>query len=226
MAHVFISYRRADTGAYMDRLAERLTAFKIDNWCDRKGIDPGERWDNEIRSALSESKIVLVLIGREWQGARLDDPNDWVRRELELAHEMNIEIAPVFLDGVRPPLDTSSLPASLRFLAEHQGYAIDPDFFDRDADHFGALLKKRLRALLAASPSATPAGPRSAPVLRQVIAMMIFLALVTVASAIIPTWFAALPSILWVLPALMLFSAFMFFLYLLAQTHLRSLEAA
>lgn len=223
MAHVFISYRRADTGAYMDRLAERLTVFKIGNWCDREGIDPGERWDNEIRSALSECTIVLVLIGREWQGVRLDDPDDWVRRELELAHTMNKAIVPVFLDGVRPPLDTSSLPQTLRFLAKHQGYSIDPDHFDRDADDFCAQLKKRLRTLLPARSNTTPSG-RGAPVVRQVIAMMAFLALVTVASAVIPTWVAALPSILWVLPALMLLSAFMFFLYLLAQTHLRSLE--
>jgi hypothetical protein len=210
----------------MDLLAERLTAFKIDNWCDRKGIDPGERWDNEIRSALSESKIVLVLIGPEWQNARLDDPNDWVRREVLLAQEMNIEIVPVFLDGFRPPLDVGRLPEPLRFLAKLQGYPIDRDFFDRDADHFSALLKKQLRALVTPSSNATPTGSRSAPVLRQVIAMMVLLALVTVVSAVIPAWFAALPAILWVLPALMLLSAFMFFLYLLAQTHLRSLEAA
>jgi hypothetical protein len=227
MALLFISYRRKDTGAYVDRLAQRLGVFKLSVWYDRKGIDPGDRWGDEIRSALSDCPVVLVLIGRHWVDSRLHDPVDWVRREIDLANTMQKTVVPVFFD-VPPSLEREQLPQPLHFLSDCNGYPINGDFFDRDADHFCAQLKNKIRELIPAERAAPPAPGRTGFTVlqRQVLLMMTVLALATLSFAVAQTRFTALPTGFWLLPAVMLLTTFTFFLYLLAHSQLRSPELA
>src|SRR4029077_13047625 len=79
MAGVFISYRRADSQAWADRLADSLILrFRRGLLLrDVDDIPAGEPWPAEIRKALAAADAVLVLIGPDW----LDNPRLTERRE-------------------------------------------------------------------------------------------------------------------------------------------------
>jgi hypothetical protein len=67
VARLFISYRRSDTGAYADRLENRLAQFQFESvFLDRDDIGLAENYADTIRTALARSEAVLVLIGPTW----------------------------------------------------------------------------------------------------------------------------------------------------------------
>ncbi len=217
MAKIFISYRRNDTGAYADRIVERLNAFQFESvFQDREDIALGDTFSDEIRSAIAECAVVLVLIGPAWLDAadarghrRLDQPTDWVRREIELAIAMNKRIIPVFFDAA-VSLEGSDLPAVARSLRGLQGYPINGNYFNRDADE----LCRKLDQLSA--PTGT-AGTQVSRVLLHLLLIVGLLFVATVASAIAPVRYPALPATFWVLPGCMLFTAFAFLLFCFAR---------
>ena len=120
---VFISYRRSDSQHAAFAIADRVRwAFGQDEvFLDRGSIEGGDDWSESIRSALESAKVVLVVMGAswlrtadDWGRRRLDDPKDWVRREVcealtRQGQQLNTVI-PVYLDGVAaltaPALDT------------------------------------------------------------------------------------------------------------------------
>ena len=83
---VFCSYAREDAavrdelGQYLEPLrAERI----IDDWNDSE-IRPGARWDNEIRTALEKSKLVIFIVTPDLLAS------DYVNR-VELARALELE---------------------------------------------------------------------------------------------------------------------------------------
>lgn len=133
MADVFISYRR-DEGLAVKllhtALAERFDVF-FD--LDRRSIKPGEPFPDKIRSALSDSRVVIVVIGQAWVSdknlARLADPNDWVKSEIESALAAGVRVIPVLFDNVLPA-KLAALNEPLRQLASLQSVALALDTFD------------------------------------------------------------------------------------------------
>jgi uncharacterized protein YjbI with pentapeptide repeats len=84
----------------------------------------GTDFKQEARKRVSESTVLLALIGRNWSVVtdeagtkRLDDPDDLVRVEIETALQQNITVIPVLVDGARLP-QASDLPSSLRPLID------------------------------------------------------------------------------------------------------------
>ena len=138
MARVFISYRQSDTGAHVGPLADALRAFNVSTvFYDREGIEIGSNYPDEIRSALAQCNVVLVLIGHAWVVAkdkhgrrRLSNPADWVRREARWyrAHiGEKMLVIPVFLDSA-PALLDDDVPDDLRDLVERQGHRSNGDY--------------------------------------------------------------------------------------------------
>jgi hypothetical protein len=90
---IFISYRRSDlpfaAGRLGDALAREFGADRI--FRDIDDIEPGADFTEVLHGALSASAVLLVLIGKDWLhtpgdgGRRLDEPGDWVRREIASA---------------------------------------------------------------------------------------------------------------------------------------------
>ena len=91
---IFLSYRRSDSvgaaGRLFDRLAEHFGADQV--FRDIDSIEAGENFEESIRNALRLATVVLVVIGPRWLEARsqdgarrIDDPADYVRREIKLA---------------------------------------------------------------------------------------------------------------------------------------------
>ena len=129
---VFISYRRQDTAEAVAHLhhslAELLGQDKI--FRDVDTIQPGQNFEKVIQEAIRTTSVCLVVIGPSWltaKGAsgqrRLDERNDYVRREIESALRAGVEVIPVLVDGAKPPR-RNKLPESIRALAVHNAYEV------------------------------------------------------------------------------------------------------
>jgi len=132
---LFISYRREDTQDITARVYERLAArFGKDAiFMDVDSIPLGMDFRQVLRDAVEASSVALVMIGRQWltvtdaQGQRrLDNPNDFVRIEVEAALARKIPVVPVLTQGVAMPRE-SDLPPSIGALAYRHGADVRSD---------------------------------------------------------------------------------------------------
>src|SRR5689334_13148226 len=91
---IFISYRRDETaypaGWLYDRLTEQFGEGSV--FKDLDSIDLGDDFAAAIANAVAACDVLLALIGDRWATMtddhghrRLDDPDDFVRREIEAA---------------------------------------------------------------------------------------------------------------------------------------------
>jgi hypothetical protein len=224
MARLFLSYRRSDTGAYADRLAQRLASFQFEAvFQDRQDIELGDNYADRIRSSLSQCSAVLVLIGKNWIDARdaegrrrLDDPADWVRREVAMALSLKLPIVTVRFDFPHE-MPQSQLPKELATLATNQGYDINGNYFERDADDLCARLEKLLVAAdRTTAPGAAP--PSAAHLLTQLRIIWIALAVLTLGTSVAPVLVPALPGVFWIFPGSMTMAAFLWWLYWLGES--------
>ncbi len=138
MPKIFISYRRADSQTFTDRIHDRLEeTFGIENvFQDVDDIPPGADFRVAIRQAVSSCDVVLVVIGPGWvistdlQGRkRLFNVVDYVRIEVETALNSDKLVIPILIDGASP-LNVDDLPDSLHDLAYRNAIKIrhNPDF--------------------------------------------------------------------------------------------------
>ena len=95
MAHVFISYARADEPKAR-QLAEALTARGWEVWWDLH-ITPGHVFSEVIQRQLEQAPCVVVL----WSRASI--ASEYVRDEASVAKERGA-LVPALIDAVRPPL--------------------------------------------------------------------------------------------------------------------------
>jgi hypothetical protein len=128
MSRIFISYRRTDAGGYAALLYEHLAEhYPGGIFLDRNGLEDGDRWDREIAKRLEECEALLVVIGPNWLKAqdeesgqrKLDNPGDWVRREVETGLHRGVRVIPVLMGDARRP-KREHLPETLRDLASHE----------------------------------------------------------------------------------------------------------
>ena len=149
---VFINYRRIDTSAHANAIKVSidggLKARKDSKvFLDRSTLRPGQAWPAGIRDALTGCKVVLALMGPKWfasgdYGKRLlDDPADWVRRELEYAQANGKPVIPVTFEGFEMPGDPSALPESLAWLIECQAREIISRTWEENVRELIDLLK-------------------------------------------------------------------------------------
>ncbi|WP_103889050.1 toll/interleukin-1 receptor domain-containing protein [Actinacidiphila yanglinensis] len=129
MEEIFINYRTGDgekTAALIDR--ELVRRFGRDHvFRASQSIAPGQAYPETLLQGLRGSNLLLAVIGPGWitSQARLSDPQDWVRKEIEEAFACALPVVPV-LDGRRMErLDKTRLPAELAPLADLQSIAFD-----------------------------------------------------------------------------------------------------
>jgi hypothetical protein len=153
-AGIFISYRRQDEPNFAGRLYDRLaTHFGRDRvFIDVDTIDLGVDFAEVIDQSLSRCPIMIVVIGKRWIDVadddgepRLDNPDDYVRLEIEKALRSRTRVIPVLVEGAPAPKG-SQLPASLASLARRNGIAMAHDSFGSDADRLIATLDRVLGA--------------------------------------------------------------------------------
>jgi hypothetical protein len=139
---LFISYRRSDTGGRAGRLFDLMVArFGSRNiFQDVAAIEPGADFARRVDDAISSSDAVLVVIGPEWLTTtgpdgmrRLDDPDDYVRREVGSALRSGARVVPVLVDDAELPT-ADDLPDDLRALSSRQSVTLRDATWHQDAD--------------------------------------------------------------------------------------------
>ena len=122
---VFVSYRREETAGHAGRLYDAIAAhLGEDNVFMDVEMAPGIDFVEHISTAVGACRALVVVIGPRWAQpldghatARIADPEDFVRLEIETAlHSPQVTVIPVLVGGARMP-DPAQLPESLRPLA-------------------------------------------------------------------------------------------------------------
>ncbi len=137
---IFISYRREETaypaGWLYDRLADRFGSGQV--FKDVDSIQLGDDFVEVITAAVGSCDVLLALIGDEWLTItdehgrrRLDNPDDFVRLEIEAALTREVRVIPILVDGARMPHE-DELPDSLAKLVRRQALELSPARFDFD----------------------------------------------------------------------------------------------
>jgi hypothetical protein len=131
---VVIRYRR-EAARQTERLRDALV--------DRYGIDhvvarglpvvPG-MWERAASALVEASPVVLVVIGPDWLGAWVDDPDDRLRNELAQTFAYpGARVIPVLVGGATLP-DRGQLPDELAPLLELQAIELSDRSWDRDVE--------------------------------------------------------------------------------------------
>ena len=171
MGGIFISYRRDDSQGFAGRLENDLAQCFGDELVFRdREIPPGADFADHIEHQLRAADAALVVIGRQWLdirdaagGRRLDQPGDWVRREIELSLASGKPLIPVLVAGVAMPA-TQDLPPSLQGLARFQALVLSdhrwPDDMRALCDALSALVPRLAQAR---AQGVRPAAPLPEP---------------------------------------------------------------
>ena len=132
MAGIFINYRRADTGAEVDWLYEKLSARYGADYVfrDVANISLGADFETDIEQAIQRADWFLPAIGPRWldsrndsRPARLFEPDDLVRREMEEAFASNVGVIPLLFAGAKMP-KPAALPHSIAGLPRLNGHSL------------------------------------------------------------------------------------------------------
>ena len=148
---IFISYRRDDAAGYAravcDELARHFGAERV--FMDVDDIGAGLAFDDAIRQAVGASRVLLVVMGKRWQGeragaaSRINDAGDFVRLEVAAALGAGLRVIPLLIDGATMPTD-AQLPDELRPLVRRNALEIDNTRFAADIERLVAALRDAL----------------------------------------------------------------------------------
>ena len=156
---IFLSYRRDDSPGYVSRLEDELERVFGDGrvFHDATDIPGGTKWKNVIDANLHSSAVLILVIGPRWEQIwheRVDDEVNYVALELQRAHELDVPIIPVTLDGTQ--LSKGLDLGSISFIYENQFH----DISDKQGRWRGDF--ERLVSLLESVPGMGPARTGSA----------------------------------------------------------------
>ncbi|WP_439662002.1 hypothetical protein ACSHWB_11340 [Lentzea sp. HUAS TT2] len=117
---IFVNYRSPDERAAYD-LEGELTRRLGKGAVFRAGKMPvGTEFTAELLHRAATCPVMVSVIGRHWENAYgtrpLDDPNDWVRREIATAFRHQVHVAPVLVGARSRPL-AEDLPEEIRRIA-------------------------------------------------------------------------------------------------------------
>ena len=141
MAGVFISYRRTDSDVASGRLADDLSdIFGRDAiFRDIDTLQVGEDYTDALSRALNSCVALIAVIGPSWSTVtdesgrrRLDNPDDWVRREIQEALRRDLRVIPVALTSTMPRDD--QVPADLLPLLRRQAVQMTDRHWRQDVE--------------------------------------------------------------------------------------------
>lgn len=134
MPKIFISYRRDDSAYPAQVIHETLVAKFGEEavFFDVDSIPVGMDFHGILNEAVAKCDVLLAVIGDHWLNAkdgagnrRLDDPNDFVRIEIEAALSRDIPVVPVLVGKAMVPR-AEQMPDSLRKLARRNAAEVRP----------------------------------------------------------------------------------------------------
>jgi TIR domain-containing protein len=161
VTQIFLSYRTDDepfAAAFFDQELTREFGDDAVFFASRS-IPLGADWEKTMFDAVFASDAMLVVIGPRWMTAtdedgqrRLDNPKDFVRREVELGLQLRKQIIPVHLER-RHRLEDDPLPESLRALADKQSTVVQFRNSKPDLARLVTQLRRQIPSLAVAAPN-------------------------------------------------------------------------
>jgi hypothetical protein len=160
---VFITYRREETAAHAGRLYDAMVArFGEANVFMDVDMAPGVDFVERITEAVAACHVLIVVMGPRWAtvedehgNARLADPEDFVRIEVETAlRRPDVTPIPVLVAGARMP-HREDLPPEVRGITRRNALQLDDQRWRNDVGRLISTLDELLAesALVSAAPS-------------------------------------------------------------------------
>lgn len=129
---VFVNYRTKDEGStallVSRHLSERIGERNV--FLDSRSMAPGTLFDDALLRNVWRSDVLVSIIGEQWldfpgrTGRAIDDPADWVHRELFEALTHQVRVVPFLVGAAKLP-KPDELPERLRDLVRHQYVVLD-----------------------------------------------------------------------------------------------------
>jgi hypothetical protein len=171
MSEIFVSYRTHDAEdvavAIENDLSHRFGSEHV--FRASKSIKPGELHPQALLRNARTCRILVAVIGPHWldqsvEGRnRLQDPDDWVRREIVEAFEAGARVIPIIVGRPTPSLTAKQLPKALKPLAKCQSIRYDyqrsVECFDKLSRSIATWLPELARHGSTAEPH--PPGPQA-----------------------------------------------------------------
>src|SRR5262249_33790910 len=105
-------------------LSRRFGEFLV--FLDSESIPAGSDFATQLLDRVRGCGVLLAVIGSRWLSTadaagqrRIDDPEDWIRREVAEAFAAGVRVIPVLTDGASRPGE-AHLPAEIAGLARCQ----------------------------------------------------------------------------------------------------------
>ncbi len=107
-APIFINYRRTktrDKALILRWILEKEFGAGV-VFLDERSIEPGEPWEQELKDAVENCKVLLSLIHADWHKDQdyesgeksLSQPDDWIRQEIATALQAKKIVIPVLIN--------------------------------------------------------------------------------------------------------------------------------
>ena len=154
MSGIFVSYRRDDSRDIAGRLVDRLRQEYADEqlFLDIDAIPVGTNFETVLADRLRVCDVLLAVIGPQWVNAkdasgkrRLDEPADYVRREIASALKRNdVRVISLLVSNATMPR-AEDLPDDLKPLIARKNYELRYERFNADANDLIAQLTRIVR---------------------------------------------------------------------------------
>lgn len=147
---IFVSYRRSDSGPWTGRLVNDLRHYfgRDRVYLDLDSNRAGQDYVGQVNECLGSSNAVIAVIGPRWlteAGAggrpRIQQPDDPVRQELEIAMRSGVALVPVYVGGAQVPA-ADHLPAGLGSIAYIQASRMADSDWEHDLGRLLVTLEK------------------------------------------------------------------------------------
>lgn len=128
MADVFVNFRNGDGEYAADTLHRELSRGLGSERVFRssRSITPGDDYIATLLAEAARCHVLLAVIGSNWLSIsnalghrRIDEEDDWVRREIATAFRARRRVIPILLDNTPPPT-VADLPDDITPLASCQ----------------------------------------------------------------------------------------------------------
>ena len=125
---IFISYRRKDI-SWALAVYQYLTSHKYNVFFDYTSIPSGDFEQIIVSNIKARAHFILILTPTALD--RCNDPNDWLRREIETAIDERRNIIPLFFDGFNfgLPNVAEKLTGKLATIQRYNGLDIPSGYF-------------------------------------------------------------------------------------------------
>ena len=129
---VFISYKRTETWQIAEIIHHELTTRDIDAFYDRDDLQAGNFEENLTREIVVRDNLVVILVKETLQ-------SEWVIRETALALDLDKNVIPVLIDGVK--MEDLDLPEQIADLSKQNAVNLSREYLRASIDKLISFLK-------------------------------------------------------------------------------------